>query len=65
MANFELISAKQAYSDLANGDALLVNGYDDPQKWEGTRVPQAVSFMEFNSNLGKLAKDGEIIFYCA
>ena len=35
---FERITPGQAKHDVTNNNALLVNGYDDPQKWESTRV---------------------------
>jgi hypothetical protein len=65
MANYELISAERAYSDVGDKGALLVNGYDNEEKWQGTRVPQAVSFMDYRSQVAELPKDSELIFYCA
>jgi hypothetical protein len=65
MANFEYISANQAYGDLAGGDALLVNGYDDEEKWQNTRVNGATSFMDFQRQASSFPKNRELIFYCA
>jgi hypothetical protein len=64
MAAYEKITAEQALGELAEG-ALLVNGYDDEQRWEITRVPGAVSYMDFASHLRDLPRDAELMFYCA
>ena len=44
---YEYISAQQAYQELAAGEALLVNGYDNMEKWESSSVPGATSLMDF------------------
>jgi hypothetical protein len=64
MAAYELIPAEQAIRDRSAG-ALLVNGYDDEERWEMTQVPGAISYMDFAATLGDIPRDAEIMFYCA
>ena len=64
MAAYEKITAEQALRDLNDG-ALLVNGYDDDERWELTRVPGAISYMEFQRLSEELPRDSEVMFYCA
>jgi rhodanese-related sulfurtransferase len=44
---------------------LVVNGYDDPQKWADTQIDPAISWMEFAGMQETLPKDREIVLYCA
>ena len=43
---------------------LLVCSYDDDQKCAGMKVPGAITYREFQSRLGEIAPDREIVFYC-
>jgi hypothetical protein len=65
MPAFEMISAAQALNDVQMHGALLVNGYDDEQRWQETRVPGATSYMDFASHVDDVPKSSELIFYCA
>jgi rhodanese-related sulfurtransferase len=64
MAAYEMISAEQARRDMQAG-ALLINGYDVPEKWEMSRVPGAISYLDFAEQAQDLPRDTELMFYCA
>ena len=64
MAAYETITAEQALRDLQDG-ALLVNGYDNEESWEGTRVPGALFYPDFLNEAARLPRNTEIMFYCA
>jgi hypothetical protein len=64
MAAYEKITAGQALRDLQHG-ALLVDGYDDVERWEMTRVTDATSYRDFMDQADSLPRDAEIMFYCA
>lgn len=59
------IAPKEAYDKVKAGQALLVCGYEDEEKFKAMRLEMAVSFDEFQKMLPALPKDKEIIFYCA
>lgn len=59
------IAPKEAYEKLKAGQALLVCGYEDEEKFKAMRLEMAVSFEEFQKMLPALPKDKEIVFYCA
>ncbi len=59
------ITPKEAYEKVKAGQALLVCGYEDEDKFRAMRLEMAVSFSEFQKMLPSLPKDREIIFYCA
>ena len=49
---------------VTSGNALLVCGYDDEEKFRENHLEGGLSFAEFKSRLASLTKDQEIIFYC-
>ena len=59
------ISAQETRQKVSSGEALLVCAYDDADKFKNNHLEGAQSFSEFQSNLSSLAKDQEIVFYCA
>jgi hypothetical protein len=59
------ITPQEAYSKVKAGQALLVCGYEEEEKFRALRLEMAVSFAEFQKMLPTLLKDKEIIFYCA
>ena len=59
------ISSHVARQKATSGAALLVCAYDDEEKFKNNHLEGAISFSEFKSKLSSLAKDQEVIFYCA
>ena len=59
------ISAEEARRRVKAGLALLVCAYDDDEKFNNNHLQGAISLGEFKSRLPSLAKNQEIIFYCA
>ena len=47
------------------GSAMLVCGYDDPEKCKQNNLAGSVDYGEFTSRLPSIPKEQEIIFYCA
>ena len=60
----ERISADQAREHLETG-ALLVCAYDSDEKFQKNHLQGAISLSDLHSRLESLAKDRELIFYCA
>ena len=65
MPGVERISAEDARRQVQDGEATLVCAYDDEAKCATMRLEGALSLREFRGTLASLAKDREIIFYCA
>jgi rhodanese-related sulfurtransferase len=59
------ITPQEAYTKVKAGQAILVCGYEDEEKFKAMRLEGAVSFAGFQALLPSLPKDREIIFYCA
>jgi len=59
------ISPQEARQKATAGQALLVCAYDDADKFKANRLEGALSFAELRSRLPGLAKNQEMIFYCA
>jgi hypothetical protein len=59
------ITPKEAYEKVKAGQALLVCGYEDEEKFKAIQLDMALSFSEFQKMLPSLPKDKEIVFYCA
>ena len=55
-------SVRQKVKD---GSALLVCGYDDPEKCKQNHLESAMDYGDFTTQLSTISKDQEIIFYCA
>ncbi len=65
MSDPKRIPVQEAYQKVKTGKALLVCGYDDEAKFKMMCLEGALSWREFEARLPELAKDQEIIFYCA
>ena len=59
------ISPQEARQKVTAGQALLVCAYDDTEKFKANHLEGALSFSELRSRLSGLAKNQEMIFYCA
>ena len=59
------ITPREAYEKVKAGQAILVCGYEDEEKFKAQQLEMAVSFAEFQRMLPTVPKDKEIIFYCA
>jgi hypothetical protein len=59
------IGPEEAYRKVKAGEAILVCAYDDEATFQKMRLDMAISLGEFQKSLPGLAKDQEIIFYCA
>ena len=59
------IPPQEVQKKLQSGSALLVCGYDNPEKFKENQLQGGISYEEFTSRLPALSKDQEIIFYCA
>jgi len=59
------ISPQEARQKVTAGQALLVCAYDDADKFTTHHLEGALSFSEFRARLPGLAKNQEMIFYCA
>ncbi len=66
MANkAERIDVEQARRDVQSGGALLVCGYEEPEKFEQNHLQGAMSLSDFESQIDSIPREQEIIFYCA
>ena len=59
------ISPQEARQKVIAGQALLICAYDDADKFTTHHLEGALSFSEFRARLPGLAKNQEMIFYCA
>jgi hypothetical protein len=59
------IEPPEAKRRVESGAALLVCAYDSAEKFRKNHLQGALSLDEFHSREPALAKDAEIIFYCA
>jgi len=65
MAEPKRITPEEVYQKLKTGKALLVCAYEDEAKFRKVQLQGAISLNEFKSKLPSLAKDQEVVFYCA
>lgn len=65
MAEAIRISPEEVRRKVTSGSALLVCAYDDEEKCKKLHLEGSISLREFTFKLSTLAKDQEIIFYCA
>ncbi len=65
MADARRISPAAARRAMDENDALLICGYEDPEKYRAYHLEGSISFSELRSRLDGIAKDRELIFYCA
>jgi hypothetical protein len=59
------VTHEEVYQKLKSGTALLVCAYEDDAKFKMMQLQGAMSLKEFKSRLPSLAKDQEVVFYCA
>ena len=59
------ITPQEAYEKVTAGQAILVCGYEEEEKFRALRLEGAISFAGFQAMLPSLPKESEIIFYCA
>jgi hypothetical protein len=59
------VSPVDIYQNVKSGETLLVCGYDDVQKFKMMRLEGAISLNDFRSRLSNLAKNQDVVFYCA
>lgn len=65
MTEVERISAEEARRRVQRGEAVLVCAYEDEAKCGTMRLDGAITLSELRRTLPSLAKDREIILYCA
>lgn len=65
MAEPKRITPEEVHQKLKAGKVLLVCAYEDEAKFKKVQLQGAFSLNEFKSKLPSLAKDQEIVFYCA
>ena len=65
MTEPERVTPEEVHQKLDPGTVLLVCAYDDEKKFKQMQLQGAISLNEFKSKLPSLAKDQEIVFYCA
>ena len=65
MAEAIRITPEETYQKLRAGKALLVCAYDNEERFRNLQLEGAISFSELRAKLPALAKDQEIVFYCA
>lgn len=65
MATVERVSPEEIYPRVQSGDCLLVCAYASDEAFRSMRLKGAISLDDFKARLDKIAKDQEIVFYCA
>jgi hypothetical protein len=65
MAEPKRITPEEVHQKLKAGKVLLVCAYEDEAKFKKVQLQGAISLNEFKSRLPSLAKDQEVVFYCA
>ncbi len=65
MAEITRISARETKDKVTSGTALLVCAYADDTKFTQYHLAGAISLTDFQAKADTLAKEQEIIFYCA
>ena len=59
------IDAREVHQRVSSGKAFFVCGYEEDEKYESLRLQMSMPYSEFSKKVSGLAKDQEIIFYCA
>ena len=65
MAEPKRVTSEEIYQRVKSRAVLLVCAYDDDAKFKRMQLQGAISINEFKSKVPSLAKDQEIVFYCA
>ncbi len=63
MSEPKRIGVDAARQEVRGGKALLICGYEEPEKCAPMHLEGAISMQELRSRLPKLSKDQELIFY--
>ena len=65
MPEIPRIHPSDARIKVQRGEALLVCGYEEPEKFRNLKLDGAIALQEFRALVPTLDKGKEIIFYCA
>lgn len=65
MSDAVRVTATEVRERVKSGKALLVCAYDSDKKFQAHHLEGAVSLAEFETVLPTLAKDKELVFFCA
>ncbi len=65
MSEVNRVVASDIKSEVESGSTLLVCAYDDDAKFNSFHLQGAIALSEFKSKLSDLAKDTQLVFYCA
>lgn len=65
MSEVTRITAEEVRPRVQAGDAVLVCAYDSDAKFAANHLEGALSLAQFKAQVGGLAKDTELVFYCA
>ncbi|MGB3211434.1 MAG: hypothetical protein WBB19_12075 [Desulforhopalus sp.] len=65
MSDVMRVSSSEIRPRVLSGDALLVCAYESDEKFKAYHLEGAVSFTEFQDMAPKLAKNKELVFFCA
>jgi len=61
----ERVTPEEVWWKMKSGEVLLACAYEDDEKFRRMPLEGAISLSALDSRLPSLAKDQEIIFYCA
>lgn len=59
------VTPQEVYPRVKAGESLLVCAYPDEAKCRSLRLEGALTLQEFQVKLPGLAKEREVVFYCA
>lgn len=65
MAEVIRVAPAEIYPRVKAGETLLVCAYDSDEAFRSMHLEGAISLKEFKDRVNSLAKDQEIVFYCA
>lgn len=65
MLDIERVSAVDIRPRVQSGETLLVCAYDSDEKFKNNHLEGAISLSDFKGRVAQLAKDTELVFYCA
>ncbi|MDW7712622.1 MAG: rhodanese-like domain-containing protein [Deferrisomatales bacterium] len=65
IADVPRIPPEEAHAKVSSGQALLVCGYEEPEKFAAMHLEGGIPIQELRKLRPTLPKDREIIFYCA
>jgi hypothetical protein len=65
MVDIERIPPERARQHMAANSALFICAYESEEKCQQHRLAGAISLREFQARLPGIARNQELIFYCA